>query len=64
MLKIELKYKRRLFEILKATNWLEAVANAELYRNTYEGRCSRCGQCHPSHVGCASDWTGVDMHGR
>jgi hypothetical protein len=26
--------------------------------------CSHCGERHSSHIGCRSDWTGVDKHGR
>lgn len=26
--------------------------------------CSHCGREHSAHVGCDSDWTGVDKHGR
>ncbi len=26
--------------------------------------CRHCGEKHAVHVGCRSDWTGVDKHGR
>ncbi len=29
-----------------------------------DGGCGRCGEHHPAHVGCRSNWTGVDKDGR
>lgn len=33
-------------------------------RRDARGVCRHCGDVHPDHIACASDWAGVDRHGR
>ncbi len=43
-------------------NKLSALLSEE--KSATHKRCPRCGDRHNSHIGCASDWTGTDLHGR